>query len=78
MLYLGSSGSKLPSKLDLRPLHEMAGNFQMTDIRWMAARRDIIVLENALCVEVMHVPILFEMLVYLLNFGFIDGFLHPG
>jgi hypothetical protein len=35
------------------------------------------VLQNAICVEVVHVSILLEVLIYCLHFSHVDWFLYP-
>jgi hypothetical protein len=63
MMHLRPGGPKLPPKLQLHPLHQMRGNLQVSNIRGMPLRRDIVVLQDPRRVEVMDEPLLLVMLV---------------
>lgn len=57
MLHLRSARQQIPAEPLLNELHEMAGHLDMSNIRGMPLRTDIVVLHDARGVEVMHEPL---------------------
>lgn len=78
MLHLWPRSSQLPAELDLHPLQEMAGDLQVSHVRGMVPRGDIVVLQDALGVEVVHEPVALEVLIYALDIRNIKRFLDIG
>ena len=71
-------GSKLQPQFELRPLHQVAGYFDVADVGRVLLRIDVVVLQHALRVEVIDESVVLEMLGYALDLGDVEGRLYVG
>lgn len=78
VLDFGSCGSKFPSEFELGPLHQVAGDFDVADVGRVLLRVDVVVLEDALGVEVIHESVVLEMLGHALDLRDVEGGLDVG
>lgn len=64
---------KIPPEDQLRPLQQLAGQLDVPDVRGVVLGVDIVVLQHAVRIEVVHKPLVLEMLVDVLELGLIEG-----
>lgn len=65
---------QIPPEHEIRPLQQMARNLDVSDIRRVVLRVDVVVSQNAVCVKEVDEPPLavFEVFVDTLNLFFVD------